>query len=210
MARACVAIFSLLLCFEATAAVNIGVILDTARATSAVIGNAGGTLTATAANGTLFTLTIPQNALANDETITMTPVAQTTNLPFSGGLVAAVQLEPSGLRLFQLATLTVLTPRPVPLDAETPIAWHRDGRDLYLHPLAVDPQTMTFKLLHFSGVGVSNGTSAERAAQAARFPCDQESAMEQRLAPVVQAQRERAKNGLPPDPDLDVQRRQIL
>src|SRR5438105_12327121 len=143
MARACVAIFSLLLSVEATAAVNIGVILDTARGSSAVIGNAGGTLTATAANGTLFTLTIPQNALANDETITMTPVAQTTKLPFSGGMAAAVQLEPRGLRLFRLATLTIATPIPIPIGAETPLAWHGDGSDMYLHPLLLDPKSIT-------------------------------------------------------------------
>ena len=207
----CVAlVLSILLCAEARSATNIGVVLDNARAASAKIGAAGGTLTASAANGTLFTLTIPQNALANDETITMTPVAQTTNLPFSGGMVAAVQLEPRGLRLFQLATLTISTPTPIPIGAETPLAWHGDGSDMYLHPLLVDPSSITFKLIHFSGAGVANGTSAERDAQIVRVPCDLEAALMQRLMPIVQAQRDREKNGLPPDPNLDIKRGEIL
>src|SRR5438552_4539432 len=210
MARTCVAIFSLLLCVEATAAVNIGVILDTARATSAVIGTAGGTLNATAVNGTVFTLTIPQNALANDETITMTPVSQTTNLPFSGGMAAAVQLEPSGLRLFQMATLTIAMPTPIPPQAETPLAWHAGGSDMYLHPLLIDPTTTTFKLIHFSGVGVANGTDAERTAQENRIPCDIEGTLSQRLVPVLEVERQGELLGQPSNPNLNEELVEVL
>src|SRR5947209_3801477 len=76
-------------------AINIGVVLDASRAATAVIGTAGGSLTATASDGTIFTLTIPSQALLSSETVTITPVAQAMNVPFSGGLVAGVELEPS-------------------------------------------------------------------------------------------------------------------
>src|SRR5258706_11028181 len=45
--------------------------LDTARAASAIITTDGGAVTATAANGTVFTLTIPPGALLDQENITM-------------------------------------------------------------------------------------------------------------------------------------------
>lgn len=182
------------------AAVNIELVLDNARASTALIGATGGTIAATGADGTVFTLSIPANALASEERIIMTPVAQANNVPFSGGLVAGVQLEPTGLRLLQLATLTLAMPRPVPPGLETPMAWHDNGRDLYLHPLVVDPKVIAFKLIHFSGAGIGSGTSTERKSKLASLPCDQESALQQRLVPVLQEERDRERQDLPPDP----------
>jgi hypothetical protein len=210
MKRALAVCLLSLLCGATKAAVNVGVVLDTQRAASVVIGENGGTVTATAADGTIFTLTILEKALLNSETITMTPVAQTTNLPFAAGMIAAVQLEPRGLRLFKMATLSIMTPTPIPLGAETPMGWHRDGSDMYLQPLFRDPKSITFKLIHFSGVGVANGTNAERQAQLARIPCDLEAAINQRLMPIVQADRVRQLTGLPPEGDVNGQIVEVL
>ena len=83
--------------------VNITVSTDSAHAAAETITAAnGGTITATGADGTIFTLTVPANALLTDEAVTMTPISSVGGLLISGGLVAGVQLAPEGLRLFQI------------------------------------------------------------------------------------------------------------
>ena len=67
----------------------------------------GGQITATAADGTRFTLVVPPQALLSEVEIKMTPVAQVGLFPLSGDLVAAVQLEPEGLLLWEPASLTI-------------------------------------------------------------------------------------------------------
>ena len=94
---------------------GVSVTLDNAKAATAVIPVTGGTLSATGADGSVFTLTIPDKALGGDEKVTMTPLIAVNGLPFSGGLVAGVQLEPDGLELFQMATLTIKPAKDVPI-----------------------------------------------------------------------------------------------
>ena len=60
---------------------------DVSRAAHAAIGPEGGTLKATAADGTRFELEVPAEALDFAEVITMTPVLRAENLPLSGGLI---------------------------------------------------------------------------------------------------------------------------
>src|SRR6185503_6111098 len=112
---------------------------------------------------------------------TMTPVSMVGGLPLSGGLAAAVQLEPDGLRLFNFATLVVEPPQSLSPNQETSFAWDQAGDDFHLFPmqtpnstrrenargsaLALNPRGLIFKLLHFSGYGVGSGTDADRAAQ---------------------------------------------
>jgi len=80
---------------------------DPSRAVSLSLPASGGSLTATAADGTTFNLTIPANALVQPTTITMTPILSVGGLPGTLRLVDGVQLAPDGLRLSQLATLTI-------------------------------------------------------------------------------------------------------
>ena len=70
---------------------------DQARAASGLIATSGGTLTATAADGTTYTLTVPADALLDDTTITLTPVIAIGGFVVGRRLVAAVDAEPSGL-----------------------------------------------------------------------------------------------------------------
>jgi hypothetical protein len=82
-------------------------VLETGRASSVAIGAAGGVLNVTAANGISYQLEIPQGALPGPVQITMTPVSSIGNLPLSGGLVGAVELQPSGLRFARTAQLRI-------------------------------------------------------------------------------------------------------
>lgn len=82
--------------------VTVSPTLDTERAITQVISATnGGTLTTTGADGSVFQLTFPANALASDEQVTMTPLALFGGLPVSGGLRAGVDLQPDGLPLKQ-------------------------------------------------------------------------------------------------------------
>lgn len=172
-----------------TAAFNAGFKVvahpDPSRAVSREIPITGGSISATAANGTVFNLTIPPDALLSKETITLTPVAGIDGLPLTGGLVGAVDLAPAGLRLFQAATLTVTPTVPVPIAEEITFAWRGNGDEFFLYPPELDKSKISMKLLHFSGYGVGRGTAADQAAQQLRVPAGAEDALSQRLQEVI-------------------------
>jgi hypothetical protein len=150
---------------------SVSVTLDNAKATTAVIPVTGGTLTATGTDGSVFTLTIPDKALGGDEKVTMTPLSAVKGLPFSGGLVAGVQLEPDGLELFQMATLTIKPAKDVPIANQVAVAYHGTGDNLHMQPL--DPTAgISMHILHFSGDGVASGITGEIEAQAKNPPTD--------------------------------------
>jgi hypothetical protein len=150
---------------------SVSVTLDTAKATTAVIPVTGGTLTATGTDGSVFTLTIPDKALGGDEKVTMTPLSAINGLPFSGGLVAGVQLEPDGLELFEMATLTIKPAKDVPIANQVAVSYHGTGDNLFMQPL--DPtEGISMHILHFSGDGVASGSTGEIEEQAKNPPTD--------------------------------------
>jgi hypothetical protein len=118
-------------------------------------------MTVTAGDGTRFTLVVPQGALLSEIEITMTPVSHVGEFPFSGGLVAAVQLEPEGLLLWEPASLTIEPAVPIDVTEQLSFTWHGQGKRFHLYPLQVDPSSITMKLVHFSGYGVGRGTDVE-------------------------------------------------
>ena len=90
-----------------TEPIQVQLTTDPSRAVTATIPVEGGTLTATSADGTRFTLVVPAGALVQATTITMTPLASMEGVPFGEGEPMAVQLEPAGLTFFDFVTLTV-------------------------------------------------------------------------------------------------------
>jgi hypothetical protein len=91
---------------------------DPARAASARIGAAGGTLEATGADGTRYTLSVPPEALLYSEVITLTPVAAIAGMPFTASALHAVSIAPEGLAFIDPATLTI-TPLAAPTAPRT-------------------------------------------------------------------------------------------
>jgi hypothetical protein len=164
--------------------------LDTARAVTAVITTDGGTLTATVSNGAVFTLTIPKGALADQQSITMTPVS-IPDLPLGGGvgLAAAVQLAPQGLILLNTATLLIQPASPVSLDAQSPFAWVKDGEDFHLFPLSLDLTTVTLNINHLDGYGIGSGSAADRQSIGAHPPSRLQARREQNVEIAVEAAR---------------------
>ncbi len=161
--------------------------LDGAKAATAMIPVFGGSLTATGADGSVFTLTIPDKALAGPEKVTMTPLSAVNGMPFSGGLIAGVQLEPDGLQLFQMATLTIKPKKDVPIAKQVAVSYHGSGDNLYMLPL--DPTAgISMHILHFSGYSVASGITGEIEAQAKNPPDDPADQAAQQIAAAVNAE----------------------
>ena len=127
-------------------------ILDTTRTASADISTNGGSLSVTDAKGNKFTLTIPQGALMDRETITMTAITSASGI--SGpGLTAGVQLSPDGLALLQPALLKIDLAATAPAGT-FPIGWRGTSPGVYLNSPLRDTPSLSLVLTHFSGAGV--------------------------------------------------------
>lgn len=165
-----------------TKALTITPALDSSRAATALIGASGGSLSVTTVDGSKLTLTIPANAVAGDEQITMTPIA---SLGGSGlSLVAGVQLQPDGLVPLKGLTLSVTQSRSIPISQQVAFAYQGSGSQFGLVPLALQ-RSITIPVAQFGGIGVAQATPAQLAAQKARTPSDPQAAFLQQLAVAI-------------------------
>ncbi len=181
--------------------VKVTVTRDSTHSASAMIPAAGGTITATGSDGSRFTLTIPPKALDGDTTITMTPVSTMDGLPMSDGLVAAVHLEPEGLRFNAPVLLRIDPAREVPAEQQVGFGYLGGGADLHLYPLERG-RTIAMRMLHFSGGGVAAGTPADVHALQQRAPADPAAQLEQRIGDLFNAERTAQLTGVKGDPEF--------
>jgi hypothetical protein len=181
--------------------VGVGVSRDSSHSARATVTMGGATITAVGGDGSHFTLTIPPNALPTDTVITLTPVSSIAGLPLSGGLAAAVQMEPEGLYFNRPVVLRIEPERPVPPAERIGFGYLRDGDDF--HPYPVDSgSALQMRLLHFSGAGVALGTSAEASALAQRAPASAQAQLEQKIWELLEGEHQRQIRGEPGDPQL--------
>lgn len=148
--------------------ITVTVKVDQARAITDTVTALGGVVSATAADGTKYTLTVPAGALKRDKKVTVTPVTEIGGLPLSGGLLAAAQLGPEGLVLLEPATLTIDLPKPLSAEGElVPVAfgYHGQGAEFYLTPSSIEGTRITFIIQHFSGNGGALATKQDVARQ---------------------------------------------
>jgi hypothetical protein len=134
---------------------------DSGRSASAAMDGRGGELTATAADGTQFHLQIPRGALLFPTEIRMTPLSSVGRLPFSGGLVGGVALEPEDLALLAPAILTIRPARVRPQERLMAFSYAGGGEDFVLALRHGSPAQIQIPLFHFSGYGVGEGSAAE-------------------------------------------------
>ena len=120
----------------------------------------GGTLSATGADGAVYSLTFPADALLVETAISLTPVATAEGLPFGGGRTYAVQLGPDGLSLNNYAVLTITPPTPIAVDRQVMFGYLHDGRDVILAQPVMDSSEIKINVLHFSGNGVTDAEIA--------------------------------------------------
>ncbi|GIV64061.1 MAG: hypothetical protein KatS3mg045_1400 [Bellilinea sp.] len=134
---------------------------DTARQVEALIPLQGGSLSATGADGTRYTLEIPPDALTGETLIRMTPLVGLSGLPFGSGEVLAVQLQPEGAFFNNFLTLTITPPQPIPVDQQILYGFHGSGNELSLAAPVVQSAEIKILIQHFSGYGVTKGLLAD-------------------------------------------------
>lgn len=185
---------------------TISTTLDQARSSHVHVTTDGGTVTATGADGTRYTLTIPKDALLADRDITLTPIAAVDGQAIgNNGPAAAVQFEPEGLRFLTPATLRIDPAKPIPLEDQVAVGWHGGGQDTHLEPLDPKSSGIVMSILHFSGVGVGliylgDGIYGPSAQWSRYTPEEFEDRANQYISQLLAEERYRQLNGEEPDP----------
>ncbi len=143
---------------------DVKVQLDKKHTSSEKISPDGGIVSLTSADGSKFTLEVPPKALDTETTITMTAVKSLDGAPLANNTPTAVQLEPSGLFLKEMATLSIVPAREIPTKQQIIFGYEGDGQDYHL--AVIDPRSkeVKIKLMHFSGAGVGSGSESAWAA----------------------------------------------
>lgn len=195
---------------------SMSITLDRTRAAKAFITTAGGTITATSADGTRYTLTIPKDGLFEDDTITVIPVAATGGHRIgSDGPAAAVQFEPEGLRFVTPATLRIDPSIPIPRENQVSLGRHGTGQNVHLEPLDAASPGIVMPILHFSGAGTGmiyagDGIWMPKVNWADYTPEEFEDRARQYISELMREQRRRAEAGEEPDPEVATRLRQVM
>jgi hypothetical protein len=143
---------------------NVTVQLDKKQTASKMIPRAGGTVSLNASDGSNFTLDVPADALDADTMITMTAVKSLDGAPLANNTPTAVQLEPSGLFFKEMATLTIVPAKEIPIKEQIIFGYEGEGRDYHLAVIDPKSKEIKIKLMQFSGAGVGSGSDSAWAA----------------------------------------------
>jgi hypothetical protein len=174
-----------------TEPLNLAVTLDESASVSTLIPQKGGSVNISLNNGLVYTLDIPEGALLSDQEVTLTPIRSIDGLPFSGGLLGGVQMEPDGTLLMELATLTIQVPVGFDTSSLVGFAYHGEGTGFHLAPVSGDGSTITLQIISFSGHGAASGTDQEVNDQAGRSNGSSADDYEQQAAKLLDAARKR-------------------
>ena len=180
---------------------NVTVQLDKKKATTKVIPRSGGSLSLTSADGSIFTLDVPAEALDAETEITMTAVKSLDGAPLDNNTPTAVQLEPSGLFFKDMATLTIVPAIEIPIKQQIVFGYEGDGQDYHLAPVDPRSKEIKVKLMGFSGAGVGSGGDAAWAANLMNQAGTAAARISQKLGEYLQRQRQHTL--LSGDEDLD-------
>lgn len=167
--------------------------LDASKAVTVDVPRTGGTVTTTGADGTVYTLTIPEAALLEAVTVTMTPVSSLGGLPFGDGAYG-VQLEPEGQRFAGAVTLTITPPMDVPVGQQVPIGWSGAANVVSLATVTPDKAEFQLSLAHFSGYALllaKKGFNATIEGVRNRFGGSEEDRLTSAVAEAAQKAREK-------------------
>lgn len=182
-------------------AITVSIQPDNSRQVQALIPLEGGSITATGADGTHYTLEIPADALTSQTHISMTPLASIEGLPFRSEPALAVQLEPEGLVFNNFVTLTITPPEAIPVDQQ--IVYSYQGKNLSLALPRPDSSEIKILLLHFSGYGVAKGLLADIEPYRKRLGGDVEARLQSEVAYQLGRVRQQQLLGAS-DEDLDL------
>ena len=182
---------------------NVTVQLDKKQTASAMVPRTGGSVSLTAKDGSKFTLEVPADALDADTTITMTAVKSLDGAPLDNNTPTAVQLEPSGLFFKEMATLTIVPAKDIPIKQQTIFGYEGDGKDYHLAVIDPKSKEIKVKLMRFSGAGVGSGGDAAWAANLMTQASTAQTRISQKLGEYLQPLRQQLILGVdgPVDPD---------
>jgi hypothetical protein len=170
-------------------ALDVKVQLDKKQTASGKVSKTGGTVSLTAADGSKFTLEVPANALDAETTITMTAVKTLDGAPLDKNTPTAVQLEPSGLYFKEIATLTIIPGKEIPIEEQIIFGYDGEGSDYHLAMIDPKSKDIKIKLMHFSGAGVGSGSDAAWAANLMIQAGAAETRLSQKLGEYLQPKR---------------------
>jgi hypothetical protein len=145
------------------------VVLDGGRAATGLVTAGGGTVTATGADGTTYTLDVPAGALDDDEAVTLTPLTSVGGFAVGEAIVAGVDAAPSGLLFAKHATLTIELPR-APAGRLVGFSYDGSGTDFDQTLVVTDGRLARIQVGHFSGFGAGGEHSPELTALLSRSP----------------------------------------
>lgn len=196
------------------APISVAATFEAALAQTVTVPTSGASVTVNGSDGTVYTLTFPADALLEATEVTMTPLATLTGAPLQGR-VHGVLLEPTGLRLYRSATLTV-----APGDGGTigaiGFAARADGSEFHLAPplLGGEANDVSLDLLRFSQHGAFTGSSSQPVAlvqPANSFaPTDWEAQLQHMQAEMLSAERDAGLGEQAGDPDLEANLAAVL
>ena len=144
-------------------------------ATTLLTPERGGLLQLFTPDGIAYTLDIPTNAVLRPTLARMSLLTNLGGLPASGGLLAAVRLEPEGLVLASPTFLECTFPTNLLRERVASFAFDHDGRRLHLAPDLVGTNRVRLLVNQFRGHGSALFTLAEVEALLATGPAPQNS-----------------------------------
>lgn len=133
--------------------------LEDRPAATATIGPEGGTLSTVDANGTQYTLVIPEGALLYYVDISMTPLDGVEGEVMDDTFLAGVRLEPDGLQFIELVSLEITG--AVIEEGAIGFTAQSDGQTLHLVPSTSEQGSLTLTTTHFSDPGAAKNELAE-------------------------------------------------
>lgn len=136
---------------------------DTNQTISTLITTNGGSCLLSLENGGLITLTFPPNTVLNPTLVAMTRVTNLSGLPFSRGMLAAVQIQPTNAVFFGAATLEITFPTNAPLDRREVISFKsaNNGLGFALTPDRVTQKSTTLPIINLGLFGSALATAQE-------------------------------------------------
>jgi hypothetical protein len=187
---------------------TVELVRDEGSAKTQAIALEGGTIQATGKDGTVYTLVIPEDALLEATSITMTPLAEIQGFEVEGAQMYGVDLQPDGLQFYQPITLTISPPGVSPSTDVISFMYDGSSKELYLYPLARDLNSFTFNLFHFSApniqVAQNPGDNIRIPVAPEEFtPSDPEARLQHKMEQLLREEREALLKGEAPDPDFE-------
>ena len=113
---------------------------DIQKAATASIGPEGGTVALTDGGGVKYKLDIPAGALSQATEVQLVPLTGLDGWPLDGDRLATVRIDPAGVQLKVVGTLTITVHSPVRADLATVgFGFQPTGDDFHLERIAANP-----------------------------------------------------------------------